>query len=57
MSLPASILVVDDEPTVLRYMRTLLEVEAYHVETASGGREAVQRIEKDPVPDLRFCLY
>ncbi len=52
MSSPASILVVDDEPSVLRYMRTLLEVEAYRVETASGGREAVQRIEKDPVPDL-----
>ena len=52
MSSPANILVVDDEPSVLRYMRTLLEVEAYQVETASGGREALERIEKDPVPDL-----
>jgi DNA-binding NtrC family response regulator len=52
MNSPPSILVVDDEPSVLRYMRTLLEVEAYHVETASGGREALERVEKDPAPDL-----
>jgi two-component system response regulator AtoC len=52
MGLPATILVVDDEPSVLRYMRTLLEVEDYHVETASSGREALARIEKEPVPDL-----
>jgi two-component system response regulator AtoC len=49
---PATILVVDDEPSVLRYMRTLLEVEDYNVETAASGREAVERIEKEPVPDL-----
>jgi len=48
----ATILVVDDEPSVLRYMRTLLEVEDYNVETAASGREALARIEKDPVPDL-----
>ncbi len=46
------ILVVDDEPGVLRYMRTLLEVESFRVETASSGREALVRIEKEPVPDL-----
>jgi len=46
------ILVVDDEPGVLRYMRTLLEVESFHVETAASGREAVTRIEREPVPDL-----
>ena len=52
MGSPATILVVDDEPSVLRYMRTLLEVEDYHVETAASGREALARIEKEPVPDL-----
>ncbi len=52
MGSPATILVVDDEPSVLRYMRTLLEVEDYNVETAASGREAVARIEKEPVPDL-----
>jgi two-component system response regulator MprA len=52
MGSPATILVVDDEPSVLRYMRTLLEVEDYKVETAANGREAVERIGKEPVPDL-----
>jgi two-component system response regulator AtoC len=52
MGAPATILVVDDEPSVLRYMRTLLEVEDYNVETAASGREALARIEKEPVPDL-----
>ncbi len=46
------ILVVDDEPGVLRYMRTLLEVESFNVETASSGQEALRRIEREPVPDL-----
>ena len=48
----ANILVVDDEPSVLRYMRTLLEVEDYRVETVGSGREALERVEKDPPPDL-----
>lgn len=52
MSTTPYILVVDDEPGVLRYMRTLLEVESFHVETASSGREALVRVEREPVPDL-----
>ncbi len=52
MSAAPHILVVDDEPGVLRYMRTLLEVESFRVETAASGREALARIEKEPVPDL-----
>jgi DNA-binding NtrC family response regulator len=47
-----SILVVDDEPSMLRYMQTLLEMENFRVETASNGVEALRRIEQDPVPDL-----
>ncbi|HMK30666.1 MAG TPA: sigma-54 dependent transcriptional regulator [Terriglobales bacterium] len=46
------IMVVDDEPTMLRYLRTLLEVEGYKVETATDGSEAVQRLQAGPVPDL-----
>lgn len=34
----AHILLVDDEPGMLRYIRTLLEVEDYKVETASTGK-------------------
>jgi len=52
MSEPAKILLVDDEPGMLRYIRTLLEVDDYKVETASTGEEAVQRVEKGMVPDL-----
>ncbi|HVO79158.1 MAG TPA: sigma-54 dependent transcriptional regulator [Terriglobales bacterium] len=52
MSDPASILLVDDEPGMLRYIRTLLEVEEYKVETASTGEEAVERVQKGLHPDL-----
>ena len=52
MSEPAKILLVDDEPGMLRYIRTLLEVDDYKVETASTGEEALQRVEKGMVPDL-----
>ncbi|HVZ18929.1 MAG TPA: sigma-54 dependent transcriptional regulator [Terriglobales bacterium] len=46
------ILIVDDEPTMLRYLRTLLEVEGYRVETATNGAEAIQRLKQAPLPDL-----
>jgi len=52
MSEPAKILLVDDEPGMLRYIRTLLEVDDYRVETASTGEEALARVEKGMVPDL-----
>lgn len=52
MTSPHSILVVDDEPHMLRYVRTILEVDDYSVETVSSGREALQRLEKSPRPDL-----
>ncbi|HWR17328.1 MAG TPA: sigma-54 dependent transcriptional regulator [Terriglobales bacterium] len=46
------IFVVDDEPTMLRYLRTLLEVEGYRVESATNGAEAMERLRQPPVPDL-----
>jgi len=52
MSEAANILLVDDEPGMLRYIRTLLEVDDHQVETASTGEEALQRIEKGLQPDL-----
>ena len=48
----AKILLVDDEPAMLRYIKTLLEVDDYKVETASTGEEALQRIDKGMEPDL-----
>ncbi|MGH9602597.1 MAG: sigma-54-dependent transcriptional regulator, partial [Terriglobales bacterium] len=47
-----TILVVDDEPSMLRYMRTMLEVESFKVETVNNGAEALKRLEQDPAPSL-----
>src|SRR5208282_2960489 len=52
MSEAANILLVDDEPGMLRYIKTLLEVDDYKVETATTGEEALQRVEKGLQPDL-----
>ena len=52
MSTQPRILVVDDEPSLLGYIRTLLEVGSYAVETASSGSEAVERVQRGLAPDL-----
>jgi two-component system response regulator AtoC len=52
MSKPARILVVDDEPSMLRYLQTLLEVESYKVITATNGEEALVRLQHPPLPDV-----
>ncbi len=52
MSRAANILLVDDEPAMLRYIRTLLEVDNYKVETATTGEEALERIQKGMDPEL-----
>jgi len=48
----AKILLVDDEPGMLRYIRTLLEVDDHNVETASTGEEALDLVQKGLVPNL-----
>src|ERR1700722_14904015 len=52
MTQAVNILLVDDEPGMVRYLRPLLEVDEYTVETASTGEEALQRVEKGLRPDL-----
>ncbi len=52
MTEAVKILLVDDEPGMLRYIRTLLEVDDYKVETASTGEDALQQVEKGLRPDL-----
>src|ERR1700686_4125635 len=52
MSEAANILLVDDEPGMLRYISTLLEVDEHKVQTASTGEEAVERVQKGLEPDL-----
>src|SRR5437773_5096908 len=52
MSDRAKILLVDDEPGMLRYIRTLLEVDDHQVETATTGEEALDLVQKGLSPDL-----
>src|SRR5437588_171096 len=46
------ILVVDDEPGMLTYTKTLLEMDDYRVETVASGEEAVQRLHSPYPVDL-----
>ena len=52
MKKTAKILLVDDEPGMLRYIKTLLEVDDYKVETATTGEEALELVDKGLRPDL-----
>lgn len=47
-----AILVVDDEPSMLRYLQTLLEVDSYKVTAARSGVEAVRLVQDGHAPDL-----
>jgi chemotaxis family two-component system sensor histidine kinase/response regulator PixL len=47
-----TILVVDDSPDMRRYLRILLELDRYHVETAGDGHEALRRLEEGCAPAL-----
>src|ERR1700683_2103202 len=46
-----NILVVDDEPSIRKYLQTLLEVDGYGVEAVSSGKEALERIGTGERPD------
>ena len=48
----ARILVVDDEPGTLQLLRSMLEVDAHDVETAGSGLEALERLQRNPMPEL-----
>lgn len=47
-----SILIVDNEPSMLEYAKTLLEMRNCSVETATSGEEAIRRVECGPAIDL-----
>jgi DNA-binding response OmpR family regulator len=51
VSKKASVLVVDDEPHVLKLVKANLETSGYRVLTADDGEQAVQAVESE-VPDL-----
>jgi two-component system, NtrC family, response regulator AtoC len=48
----ANILLVDDEPSILGYTKTLLEIDDYCVQTAGSGQEALQKMQISPAPNL-----
>lgn len=45
------ILVVDDDPDILQFVQINLELDGFRVETAPGGRQALERASENP-PDL-----
>jgi len=47
-----TLLVIDDDHDILLSLQDVLEVEGYHVITASSGREAMQYLHQGLRPDL-----
>src|SRR5437763_15949851 len=52
MAVKEKILVVDDEPSIRKYLQTLLEVDGFDVETVSSGREALGKVNAGERPDF-----
>jgi two-component system, NtrC family, response regulator AtoC len=52
MAAKEKILVVDDEPSIRKYLQTLLEVDGFDVETVSSGREALTKVNSGERPDF-----
>src|SRR5580704_12946752 len=52
MSEKEKVLVVDDEPSIRKYLQTLLELDGYQVTSVGSGREALERVQEGERPDL-----
>ena len=52
MAVKEKILVVDDEPSIRKYLQTLLEVDGFDVQAASSGKEALKIISEGKRPDF-----
>ncbi len=52
MAVKEKILVVDDEPSIRKYLQTLLEVDGFDVEAVSSGKEALGKISAGERPDF-----
>jgi two-component system response regulator AtoC len=46
------VLVVDDEPSIRKYLQTLLELDGYAVTSVGSGREALEQVQEGGRPDL-----
>ena len=52
MSDKERILVVDDEPSIRKYLQTLLEVDGYNVTAVASGPEALESVQEADRPDI-----
>jgi two-component system, NtrC family, response regulator AtoC len=52
MTTQPNILVVEDEPGMLRYMKTILELDSYQVTTADSGESAIECVRMGANPDV-----
>src|SRR5258708_25008677 len=52
MASKENILVVDDEPSIRKYLQTLLEVDGFEVETVGSGKEALAKVNAGERPDF-----
>jgi two-component system response regulator AtoC len=52
MAVKERILVVDDEPSIRKYLQTLLEVDGFEVEVVSSGKDALEKVKKGDRPDF-----
>src|SRR5207245_11356856 len=52
MAVKEKVLVVDDEPSIRKYLQTLLEVDGFEVETVSSGKDALEKVNKGERPDF-----
>jgi two-component system, NtrC family, response regulator AtoC len=52
MSETATVLIVDDDETSREYLSALLDALGFTVEGAAGGREALERLSRQPAPDV-----
>jgi two-component system, NtrC family, response regulator AtoC len=52
MATKEKILIVDDEPSIRKYLQTLLEVDGYEVSAVSNGKDAVELVSTGDKPDV-----
>src|SRR5260370_7402221 len=52
MAVKEKSLVVDDEPSIRKYVQTLLEMDGFDVEAVSSGKEALGKISAGERPDF-----
>lgn len=52
MAAPTRVLVVDDSPTILKVVSSILARNGYEPDTALDGMVGIEKIKKGPVPDL-----